>query len=232
MKNIFSECDFKKGKIDFLEGKVLVYSSSDPDSIGPRYPAVYASHKMEDIVSYIEANNFEFLLNSISQSQREGSDNFSCFSISTILKSLDEIPQINGDVLYMGQSKNIFSLSSKIDSFIFSYMDEYIRQLDIEPRAGHLREGKFAKKLWEYVGRIRSASLPDDKEKVKRVYLEFKRFMRDSPFLPNLDYLVDYVIKNPNNLGVIEALVSVAGASHDNDVERMIKFKDKLERLV
>lgn len=229
MENNLEKYELKKGDADFLEGRVFSYCHLKPSSLGPEFPAVFYSHKLDDIKNYlVETFNSPHLLEICPISRKVG---FTYYGTATTLNDLTEIPKIEGDVLFAGDIEDIFNASNLLDDAVTSYMKRHLEQLDASEDASDYHGTEFVKKLWKYVWNL-SRAFEERDDKARRKELELERFMRNSFFLPEIAYLINVAKKRYNNLGLINAFVETAGAFHDCDSEKMERNLKKLKEML
>ncbi len=238
MGEAFGEYELQKGDLDFLEGKVLVYCThSIPGNSFPKYPALYFSLELGDVVHYTARNTvFDggMALNVIGNFVNI-LDGFSYYGTAAFFEEFDEVDEKDGDVLHSGYIDDIYRARRKIEEAAGFYMGRYSEQLDSFEDAEDYHGREFVKKLWKYVHNLGKAVEERSEEKsrnVRREELELERFLRNSEFLPNLKYFINCVRENAGNYGLIDFFVELAGASHDGDAEEMLEKKRKLEKLL
>lgn len=241
----FGRYELKKGDVNFLEGRVFCYGHLAPYALGPEYPALYFLSRLEDVFPYVSRRIIETGLFDVKTGSAIGGihiisaflagRSFHFLGSEAILDDFEDIPKINGDVLYAGDLEDISDAGFTLNDAIKSYMELYLEQLDSYEDAEDYHDTKFSRKLWRYVNNLGKAVEEGSEEgdrSVRRRELELERFLRNSSFSRNVWHLINCVKKNSGNRGLINAFVELVGASHYGDAEKILEKKRKLEGLL
>src|SRR3989344_227713 len=92
--------------------------------------------------------------------------------------------------------------------------------------------GNMYSKFWGKVNGFRESVLVGDKTEERKRYFDARRFFREFDFQEGIVGLLNYVGREPNNLGVIDCYIQLMIAYQRKDAGKMVELKGKMERLI
>lgn len=252
--------EFKKGDTNNLEGKLLVYAFLDKTGIElPRgievvkYPAMYASTSPLDIFyfkgckrnRYME-NIWQNLNNEMSSmAEKNNIKTLQIFCVPSVLETLDNIQEIDGDVLYAGRVNHLVLIPPLLTDLVSAYMINYASQLekrigveDISSLSatGNYRDynpEKLKRVLYDMVGRLMDAVNKRDEKEEKMVVREIRECTKGSVFFPDIVNLVGIARTHKRRkLDLISAYIDKIVAIYDENYEKAARLKKEIERMM
>ena len=220
----------EKGEAELLKGRAVAYG--DFVNVLPfvPVPVICASSKLKDLRKRLNGNRVE---DKEIECRPLPEKNFYFYNLD-IAKNTNALGKLEQDIIRVDGTMPIPEiLEENLSSALKSYMEDYFKQgLSSGNAMDFIGNGNMYSKFWGKVNGFRESVLVGDKTEERKRYFDARRFFREFDFQEGIVGLLNYVGREPNNLGVIDCYIQLMIAYQRKDAGKMVELKGKIERLI
>lgn len=220
----------EKGEAELLKGRAVAYGDFVKVFPFAPIPVICASLKLNDLRKRF---NGEEVKDRDIQCALFNGGNYYFYNLD-IVDEKKEIGKLEQDIIRV---EGIIPIPEMVEAGLNSalrrYMDDrYEQNLNSGNAMDFMRNGNMYSMFWGKVNGFRESVLVGDEKEARRRYFDVRRFFREFEFQEGIIGLLNYVGKEPGNLGVIDCYIQLMIAYQRKEFGKIGELKGKMERLI